>query len=178
MLFVVMTVLCVWLGFKVNAARRQKEAAALFLKAGGEVLYDYQIALNPPGTAALFKVLPNSSPSEPGWLRATIGDDYFRKVVAVDLQPQNGQAAIAESDLKQLSNLPTSSTLAWLVCASFQTVQTFNVKSTMRTLMVVQRGQHGEGLPLSILLIAFVARKIKSYGSDQFTSSPPAACRS
>ena len=106
MLFVVMTVLCVWLGFKVNAARRQKEAAALFLKAGGEVLYDYQIALNPPGTAALFKVLPNSSPSEPGWLRATIGDDYFRKVVAVDLQPQNGQAAIAESDLKQLSNLP------------------------------------------------------------------------
>ena len=43
MLLVVVTVLCVWLGFKVNAARRQKEAVEAILKAGGQVSYDYQL---------------------------------------------------------------------------------------------------------------------------------------
>ena len=105
-LLVVMTVLCVWLGWKVNAARRQKDAVEAITKAGGDVVFDYQIALNPPGTPALFKVLPNALPPEPDWLRATIGDDYFRKVVAVNLQLRNGQPSIAESDLKRLTNLP------------------------------------------------------------------------
>ena len=43
MLLVVVTVLCVWLAIKVNAARRQKEAVAAILSAGGTVNYDYQL---------------------------------------------------------------------------------------------------------------------------------------
>jgi hypothetical protein len=66
MLLVVVTLLCVWLGIQVNAARRQREAVAEILKAGGTVSYDYK----PPG---------------PVWGRNAIGDDYFQTVNAVQL---------------------------------------------------------------------------------------------
>ena len=44
-----MTVLCVWLGFKVNAARRQKEAVEAILKTGGEIAYSYQADVDVDG---------------------------------------------------------------------------------------------------------------------------------
>lgn len=64
MLFVVVTVLCVWLGFMVNAARRQREAVEAIVKAGGTVMYDYK-------------------PGEPIWGRNASGNDYFQTVYAV-----------------------------------------------------------------------------------------------
>ena len=41
-LLIFLTVLCVWLGFQVNAARRQHAAVQAILQAGGTVAYDYQ----------------------------------------------------------------------------------------------------------------------------------------
>jgi hypothetical protein len=52
MMLVMVAVLCVWLAFTFNAARRQKEAVAAILRAGGTVSYDYQMVPRPavPGT--------------------------------------------------------------------------------------------------------------------------------
>ncbi len=47
-LLIAITVLCIWLGFKVNAARRQHEVVQAILQAGGTVAYDYQL-LRVPG---------------------------------------------------------------------------------------------------------------------------------
>jgi hypothetical protein len=42
-LLLIVAIFCVWLGIKVNAARRQAEAVAAILKAGGTVNFDYQM---------------------------------------------------------------------------------------------------------------------------------------
>ena len=90
LLFVVMTVLCIWLGIQVNAARRQKEAVAAILRAGGEVNYDYQMMPDPIVPAmggfsisffSMFYADRNVSPPGPTWLRNQFGDEYFRTAV-------------------------------------------------------------------------------------------------
>jgi Leucine Rich repeat len=100
-LLVVMTVLCVWLGFKVNAARRQKEAVEAIIKAGGTVTFGYQcvpVRGNPDALA----LDPNALPNAPAWLRTCLGDDFFRTADEVIL---NGRA-ISDEDLAQTMNLP------------------------------------------------------------------------
>ena len=99
-LFVLVTVLCIWLGFQVNAAHRQKEAVAAIQKAGGYVLFDYQITR---GGA----IMANASPPGPGWLRKFIGEDYFRKVKNVNLSETT-----TESGFSQLALLPDLDVLA------------------------------------------------------------------
>ena len=78
MLLVVVTVLCVWLGFNVNAARRQKDAVDAILKAGGEVVYDYQMF--PEGHPKQFLLDKNAELSEPAWLRQLFGIDFLHTV--------------------------------------------------------------------------------------------------
>jgi hypothetical protein len=100
MLLVVVTVLCVWLGFKVNAARRQKEAVELILKAGGTITYDYQWVSSPNGQKVFdAKALPPG----PNWLHELIGDEFFRNAASVFLQ----DGVIDESDFSHLSGLDT-----------------------------------------------------------------------
>ena len=102
-LLVVMTVLCVWLGFKVNAARRQKEAVEAILKAGGEIFFDYQ--LEPPTGQPdkfNFDFDQNVSPPGPAWLREQLGEEYFREVYAVRFFGPT----ISASVLPQLVNFP------------------------------------------------------------------------
>jgi hypothetical protein len=41
-LFVVVTAFCVWLGFKANSAKKQREAVAKIESVGGIVQYDWQ----------------------------------------------------------------------------------------------------------------------------------------
>ncbi len=101
-LLIVITVLCIWLGIQVNAARRQREAVTAILKIGGEVLFDYQLVPPPPGEPVEWMVDRPAAPPGPEWLRSRIGDDYFRNVFSVAI---NGKI-ITESDLKQLSKLP------------------------------------------------------------------------
>jgi Leucine-rich repeat (LRR) protein len=96
-LFVLVTIICVWLGFKVEAARRQKEAVEAILKAGGWVLFDYQVLPAdkiPPGTAAMIDsdlqlvsamYDPNALPCGPNWLRNLLGNDCFRNVAEANI---------------------------------------------------------------------------------------------
>jgi len=73
-LFVLLTVLAVWLGVVVNRAREQREAVKAIEALGGFVFYDWQNAR--PAT---------DEPAGPIWLRRTIGDDCFQEAYAVNL---------------------------------------------------------------------------------------------
>ena len=83
-LLLAMTVLCVWLGFNVNAARRQKEAVDAILKAGGTVTFSYQ-CVPVRGNPDTLSLDPNALLTTPAWLRACLGDDFFRNTVEVIL---------------------------------------------------------------------------------------------
>src|SRR5262249_53009335 len=96
-------VLCVWLGIQVNAARRQKEAVATIQKAGGKVLYDYQVVP---------KIDLNATPPSPEWLRQCIGDDYFRTAVVAAFN----RVTICKGDLDQLDKLPCLTELLVYEC--------------------------------------------------------------
>ena len=99
--FIVITLLCIWLGFKVNAAHRQHEAVEAILRVGGEVTFDYQL-VSVPNSPDEFTTNLNASPPGPAWLRNLIGDEYFREVVEITIEDR----AIAESDFAQLAKVP------------------------------------------------------------------------
>src|SRR5262245_16652414 len=104
-MLLLITALSIWLGLQVNAARRQREAVAAILKAGGTVFYDYQMV---PRSAGVFSpdriVDPSQLPPRPAWLREQIGDDYFRTVVAVRFAAP--RASLQKADLDELAKLP------------------------------------------------------------------------
>ena len=103
-LLVVMTVLCVWLGFKVNAARRQKEAVEALLESGNfEVYYDYQCS-PVPGQPGDYNIDGEALPHGPAWLRKLLGDDFFCNVVG--LQYLRQPRGVAESCFAQIARLP------------------------------------------------------------------------
>lgn len=87
--FVAFSLLCVWLGFLVNAAHRQNRVVDLVHSLGGSVGYDYQYE------APEFKIMvdhadiggvgPPPTPPGPKWLRELLGDHYFCDVVTVHL---------------------------------------------------------------------------------------------
>src|SRR5262245_25282078 len=74
--FATLTLLCVWLGLQVNAAKRQRSAAAAIVKAGGDVRYDYQKVSPGPGGATI-DWDASITPPAPAWLRRLFGDDFF-----------------------------------------------------------------------------------------------------
>ena len=103
MLLVVVTLLCVWLGFKVNAARRQKEAVDAILIAGGKIRYDYQLLPNVSSENHWnYRNAADALPSGLPILRKLFGEDCFRKVIIVQFDKAN----IPEAVFTQLSNLP------------------------------------------------------------------------
>jgi hypothetical protein len=112
-LMVVITLLSVWLGIQVNAARRQKEAVAVILSAGGTVNYDYQLKPRPaaPYRAGQFSVSyfsmffadHKSSPEWPTWMRDQFGDDYFRTAAQVYIHLNDPIAA--RNAINELANL-------------------------------------------------------------------------
>src|SRR5262245_13991502 len=102
-MLLLITALCIWLGFQVNAARRQREAVTAILRNGGTVKYDFQLVIDPkiPWNSS-YKSLKDASPSGPAWIRRLIGDEYFQDVVEVIFQDK----AIPETDFAQLAKLP------------------------------------------------------------------------
>jgi len=101
-LLLVITVLCVWLGLQVNAARRQRNAVAAILKAGGTVYYDYQIVFETSVQWPIKSFDDTKPPPGPAWLRRQIGDDYFRTVAAVYFLDI---ATVDKADLDRLAEL-------------------------------------------------------------------------
>jgi hypothetical protein len=94
-LFVVTAVTAVWLAFKVNAARQQREALALYLSLGGTVRYDYEFDRSG-------KPVRNASPSGWHWLRDIIGGEYFDSVSALSLSTKE----VSDADAQKLTGLP------------------------------------------------------------------------
>lgn len=101
MVFVLTTILCIWLGFKVHEVKQQREAVAWVMEHGGTVVYDYQ--RKRPGNAEL---------SGPVWLHGVIGEDYFRTPVKVTLLSNH-----EIDDVSPLTELPN---LAILSVASYR----------------------------------------------------------
>ncbi len=75
-LLVFMLVVCVTLGWKVEKARKQREAVAWVQECGEHVFYDYELD-------DARKRVPNPQPPGPKWLRELLGIDFFDDVVAV-----------------------------------------------------------------------------------------------
>lgn len=93
-LLAVTAVLGVWLGIRVNAARRQREAVSHVLNVGGSVSYDYHKVDADKPNMFNFK----ASPPGPDWLRRVLGDEYFQEVVRISLRDK----PVTDDDLKEL----------------------------------------------------------------------------
>lgn len=76
-LLVLITALGVWLGFTVDAARRQREVVAAIEAVGGAVAYDWEVDDD------LTKPSGRSEPPGPARLRRLLGDEYFQSVEGV-----------------------------------------------------------------------------------------------
>ncbi len=84
---VVLTIVCVWFGWQVNRANRQRQAVAWVLEIGGSVKYDYEV--DDKGNT-----IADAKPTSPEWL-----PDFYDQVVYVYL------TGMPVSDLTPLANL-------------------------------------------------------------------------
>lgn len=71
-LFLVTTVLCVYLALLFNHARLQRRAVEAILASGGVVIFDYHFQQNKK----------DADPPGPGWLRRLIGDELLSHAAA------------------------------------------------------------------------------------------------
>jgi hypothetical protein len=94
-LFLVTTVLAIWLAFKVHAARQQQEAVALYLRLGGTIRYDYEIDQSG-------RLIRNATPSGWPWLRSYVGSEYFDSVSVLSMTTK----PVSDPDTRPLVGLP------------------------------------------------------------------------
>jgi hypothetical protein len=92
----VVTALCIWLGVKVNQARRQKEAVAALKSLGMHFYYAHQRDDSYPHGIA-----PGRELDVPEWLDKLAGYDFFRTVISVQ-----GSSPVFDDDLAHLAGLP------------------------------------------------------------------------
>jgi len=99
MLLLLVLVAALWLGWRVDKARRQQHAIAQVEKYNGYVRFDYEFADG--------KEIPDAQPRVPKWLRRNLGDDYFRevsRVIYVD-QPLSDATLAPLTDLSAIEEL-------------------------------------------------------------------------
>ena len=108
-LCLVMLLACIgmsWVGFKIQSARRQREAVEAIERSGGVVMYDYQ--KNSAG-----HLIKGAQPSHPQWLRRLLGDDFFASVVGAGLNRSIFSASQAtDADLEHLKRFSQLQVLA------------------------------------------------------------------
>ena len=95
-LLVLVTVFGVWLGIKVNQARRQKEAVAALKALGMHFYYAHQ-----RDDAYPHGIAPGRELDVPEWLDNLAGPDFFRTVISVQ-----GSSPVSDEDLFHLAGLP------------------------------------------------------------------------
>jgi hypothetical protein len=78
-LLMVVTILGIWLGLRVNASRRQSQAVAELLNMGCDVKYDFEATSN--GESIVGAVSP-----VPKWIISRTGPDLFHDISYVNLQ--------------------------------------------------------------------------------------------
>jgi len=97
-LLLVVAVLSVWLGLRVNAARRQRAAVIAIQQLGGTVCYDYQIKRDGTGRNVVYPKTPFPYPE---WLRPLAEAVAPPTVVSVRLR----DTAATDRDLELLKSL-------------------------------------------------------------------------
>jgi Leucine-rich repeat (LRR) protein len=98
---IVLTIVCVWLAFLGNSARRQNLAVAALEKAGGSIHYDFEYVATPSEPIG-WKFDPDATPSEPIWLLKLTGFGYFHNAVSVTFLG----GGLTENELAMLAQLP------------------------------------------------------------------------
>lgn len=81
-LFVVITLLAVWLGIHTHSARLQKRSVAAVHEYGGRVRYDFQY---PQGTYGRDDLDYSATSRVPQWMLDSVGIDFFHDVVEVTI---------------------------------------------------------------------------------------------
>ena len=89
----------IWVGFKSNHARKQKDAVDAIQSLGGSVVYYYQ-QIAPVSAGGGFTT---AKPPGPTWLRRILGDEYFVKVYSANL----GGRDVCDQHLELLKAMPT-----------------------------------------------------------------------
>lgn len=105
--FIVVTLVCVWVGWEANRARRQGEAVREVERLGGVVHFDHQY-----DEKGSFQ--SDREPYAPVWLREALGEEHFRHVVVLDLSyggPRSGANRITNERLALIAGLPDLTTL-------------------------------------------------------------------
>ena len=102
-MFIVITVICVWLAVVTARARKQLQAVDKIQKLGGVLQFDFLF----DGRQGH---VPNARPQAPEWLRRAVGEDHFRRVVTVDFNFGGGNKA-TDVDLAVFRNLPDVTTI-------------------------------------------------------------------
>jgi hypothetical protein len=97
-LLIVVTLLSVWLAWRVDRAHRQRDAVRAIRDYGGIVSYDYQIAAKSV----------DARPSEPAWLIELVGVDFFHRVDAVSFagDPYDPRGKFDAGVFARLADLP------------------------------------------------------------------------
>ncbi len=108
---VLVLILAVFLGWRVNKARQQARAVAAVKSHGGWVHYDYEFVSG--------KLTPGSEPWAPRWLRSILGDEFFQEIEQVSLvyddstgtRYENKNFATCDDLFAQLASQPGIKTL-------------------------------------------------------------------
>lgn len=85
--FILLTAFAIWLGWKIERAKKQQAAVAAIEANGGIVQYDWQPHVSQWGTPPYMRLEPQDcEPRAPRWLRKITGDDFFQEVQSVVLR--------------------------------------------------------------------------------------------
>ncbi len=111
-LLVLTTLFCIffslwsWFALKMRSAKRQEKAIHALQLRGMGVMFDYEFNIRNGG----YHQIPNAKLPEPVWLRALLGDDYFRLLgddffrTAIFMEFHGTE--VTDTDLKHLEDLP------------------------------------------------------------------------
>jgi len=104
-LLLLVTLACLWIAWWAHSARVQREAVRVIHQAGGTPVYNWQVRGTPskrkPGVRG--EILPDFPRWIPKWIRSALGDEYFQKVVAVEI---GANRDVGDEWLDTLPDLP------------------------------------------------------------------------
>ena len=108
-LLIVLTLPCVWVAYQTERARSQARSVRDVQAIGGMLQFDYQLKSG--------NYDPNATPDAPAWLVETVGEEYFRRPITLDLayrhlsRIRSGEPIASNDDLQLLRGLPDLETL-------------------------------------------------------------------